>query len=383
MQYILWRLKSISGQIALRTIPLYPISFFTSNIIEMQSYQSDFYQTNSPPLQSSSFLEDGSSHPNQFGKTEDGFSPIFQAPYFSPKSTDKDNATILSQIKQDRVPERHAPLTVKSSSLSRLQTSPLMKDTKGAASSRDDFSPSPNEFPLSGVSAGSTSLSSPEGFASSSKSQSKRDRTRNHTPRPSNSFILYRKEKHAELMAQYKGQKTLSNNVISKIVASMWRSETPEVKAHFGALAEQEKKAHLLKYPDYKYRPRKSGATKKSPTSVSKKSPPVREKPIREEIPIIHHGHYQPMQWNMAPQLVHYPPMPMHAMDPHRMTMMNPTEVERGFEFMNNNRFGSTFENEFLPQDGLLSPEYGHSWPLAGPIHGVWDLEHTLEGRPE
>ncbi|KAI8899577.1 high mobility group box domain-containing protein, partial [Globomyces pollinis-pini] len=75
--------------------------------------------------------------------------------------------------------------------------------------------------------------------------------------RPSNSFILYRREKHVEIMAQYKGGKTLNNNVISKIVASMWKQESAETKARFASLAEQEKKAHMLKYPDYKYRPRK------------------------------------------------------------------------------------------------------------------------------
>ncbi|KAI8853285.1 high mobility group box domain-containing protein, partial [Chytridium lagenaria] len=75
--------------------------------------------------------------------------------------------------------------------------------------------------------------------------------------RPSNSFILYRREKHAEIMSQYKGAKALNNNVISKIVATMWRQEEPDVKAKYAAKAEEEKKAHMLKYPDYKYRPRK------------------------------------------------------------------------------------------------------------------------------
>ncbi|KAJ3101848.1 hypothetical protein HDU97_001022 [Phlyctochytrium planicorne] len=86
----------------------------------------------------------------------------------------------------------------------------------------------------------------------------KRERNKTHTPRPSNSFILYRREKHAEIMSQYKGAKALNNNVISKIVATMWRQEEPEVKAKYAAKAEEEKKAHMLKYPDYKYRPRKS-----------------------------------------------------------------------------------------------------------------------------
>ncbi|KAJ3191963.1 hypothetical protein HK101_007235 [Irineochytrium annulatum] len=92
----------------------------------------------------------------------------------------------------------------------------------------------------------------------SSATKQKRQRTTTHTPRPSNSFILYRKEKHGEIMEQYRGTKALNNNVISKIVASMWRNEKPEVKAKYAAKAEEEKRAHMLKYPDYKYKPRKA-----------------------------------------------------------------------------------------------------------------------------
>ncbi|KAJ3417268.1 hypothetical protein HDV05_005724 [Chytridiales sp. JEL 0842] len=89
-------------------------------------------------------------------------------------------------------------------------------------------------------------------------SKHKRERQRTHTPRPSNSFILYRREKHSEIMSTYQGAKALNNNVISKIVANMWKDELPEVKAKYAAKAEEEKRIHMLKYPDYKYRPRKS-----------------------------------------------------------------------------------------------------------------------------
>jgi HMG (high mobility group) box len=87
---------------------------------------------------------------------------------------------------------------------------------------------------------------------------SRRDRRIAHTPRPPNSFILYRREKHIEITSQYKGGKALNNSVISKIVANMWREEKPEIKARFAQKADEEKHAHMLKYPDYKYKPRKS-----------------------------------------------------------------------------------------------------------------------------
>ncbi|KAJ1562632.1 hypothetical protein HK405_009700 [Cladochytrium tenue] len=90
----------------------------------------------------------------------------------------------------------------------------------------------------------------------------RRERPRSHTPRPSNSFIIYRREKHAEIMANFHGAKNLNNNVISKIVAGLWREERPDVRAYYAARAEQEKREHMIKYPDYKYRPRKNGGAK-------------------------------------------------------------------------------------------------------------------------
>ena len=65
-------------------------------------------------------------------------------------------------------------------------------------------------------------------------------------------------------MEQQKKSEALNNNVISKIVASMWRQESVEVKATYSAKAEAEKKAHLIKYPGYKYRPKKNKKSSKS-----------------------------------------------------------------------------------------------------------------------
>ncbi|KAJ3355854.1 hypothetical protein HDU83_002502 [Entophlyctis luteolus] len=91
--------------------------------------------------------------------------------------------------------------------------------------------------------------------------QKKRSRAPyDHTPRPSNSFMIYRREKQAEILAQYRGQKALHNNTISKVVADMWRGETPEVRQQYAAKADEEKIQHMIKYPGYKYTPRR-GAT--------------------------------------------------------------------------------------------------------------------------
>lgn len=86
----------------------------------------------------------------------------------------------------------------------------------------------------------------------------KRGRGKSHTPRPSNSFILYRKSKHALIMSSYHAPKPLNNNFISKMVAKWWKEETPENKLFWSRNAEEEKRIHSEKYPDYKYRPKKS-----------------------------------------------------------------------------------------------------------------------------
>ncbi|KAJ3354048.1 hypothetical protein HDU91_005826 [Kappamyces sp. JEL0680] len=318
----------------------------------------------------------------------------YPSPYLASKPHPK-QTSIIAQVKDSHSthqtlvrPEKHAAAAA--SSQSPKPTLNLQLSSLDPNQFLDDqFSPS--EFPLSTTSS--------QGQSPITKNAVKRDRSKNHTPRPSNSFILYRREKHVEIMSQYKGVKTLNNNVISKIVANMWRSESPEVKAHFAALADAEKKAHLLKYPDYKYRPRKS-PTKKQPTSPSVKKPasPTKDAALTSIASPTHQNHavlvnqhfaspgYQVMpQWttfpaHMTPTMTHY--SPVHVMDSHRIPMMDQTEIERGFDMMNDDRFAMPYaEGEFLPQESLLSPsDYSHAWPMGGSVHWDLGLGHKLEG---
>jgi hypothetical protein len=217
---------------------------------------------------------------------------------------------------------------------------------------------------------------SSSGSATSPNSKSKRDRPRSHTPRPSNSFILYRREKHIEIMQQYKGVKTLNNNVISKIVANMWRQETPEVKAHFAGLADAEKRAHMLKYPDYKYRPRKTAA-KKAPIRKSVTSAKGQEKMI----PMMSDSNFGNGSINYMSQPYMVSSYPVHHMldQTPRMPMM---EREHEYDLMSPYGVSPTYEHpqEFLSQDAMLNPtEYNHSWPIQ-PGNNVWDL--GMEPKP-
>ena len=80
----------------------------------------------------------------------------------------------------------------------------------------------------------------------------------NHTPRPPNSFILYRRDKHAEILMKSDTERVFNNNTISRVVAEMWKKESADIKQLYAAKAEEEKQKHFLKYPDYKYQPRKN-----------------------------------------------------------------------------------------------------------------------------
>ncbi|ORY62850.1 high mobility group box domain-containing protein, partial [Leucosporidium creatinivorum] len=76
-----------------------------------------------------------------------------------------------------------------------------------------------------------------------------------HITRPRNAFILFRS--HAvstNLIPRDLGIKNEKN--ISQVVATVWRSLPPEEKRHWELLAEEEKRAHKEKYPEYVFKPK-------------------------------------------------------------------------------------------------------------------------------
>ncbi|KAK9462793.1 uncharacterized protein V1516DRAFT_671140 [Lipomyces oligophaga] len=74
-------------------------------------------------------------------------------------------------------------------------------------------------------------------------------------PRPRNAFILYRQHQHAAIVAEYPGK---TNPEISKIIGEQWRHLSPEEKAVWHRLGDEEKKSHLERFPDYRYQPRRN-----------------------------------------------------------------------------------------------------------------------------
>ncbi|RUP43018.1 high mobility group box domain-containing protein, partial [Jimgerdemannia flammicorona] len=74
------------------------------------------------------------------------------------------------------------------------------------------------------------------------------------TPRPQNAFMIYRREKHPFVVAENKG---LHNKEVSRIVGRLWRCESEEVRRAYERKADFAKLEHQVKYPGYKYEPRK------------------------------------------------------------------------------------------------------------------------------
>lgn len=84
--------------------------------------------------------------------------------------------------------------------------------------------------------------------------------SRSTQKRPPNSWILYRKSKHADTVLQ---NPNLPNCKISTLIARMWARESKEVRERYRALAESAKYQHTVDNPGYRYRPRKSSEVKR------------------------------------------------------------------------------------------------------------------------
>ncbi|KAJ2731789.1 hypothetical protein IW152_004279 [Coemansia sp. BCRC 34962] len=71
--------------------------------------------------------------------------------------------------------------------------------------------------------------------------------------RPPNSFMIYRSERHNELVKEYKG----GNKVISGIIAKEWHSMGQEAKKRYEDMAAVKKREHEMLYPNYKFMPKR------------------------------------------------------------------------------------------------------------------------------
>ncbi|CAG8796128.1 28275_t:CDS:1 [Gigaspora margarita] len=87
-------------------------------------------------------------------------------------------------------------------------------------------------------------------------SKSKYDGTSNDKiPRPSNPFMIYRKNYAAKMKTMCLAAHTTKTSVK---VAKIWAQESKSVKRFFEVLSLMAKKNHLLMHPNYKFKPEKS-----------------------------------------------------------------------------------------------------------------------------
>ncbi|KAI0044992.1 HMG-box, partial [Auriscalpium vulgare] len=76
-------------------------------------------------------------------------------------------------------------------------------------------------------------------------------------PRPRNAWILYRSDMVKNLPDLEPGQPKRPQADASKAIAVMWKGETAEIRAEYQRQAEREKEEHAIKYPGYRFLPRK------------------------------------------------------------------------------------------------------------------------------
>ncbi len=93
--------------------------------------------------------------------------------------------------------------------------------------------------------------------ADPSRSSGEEDQAESRPPRPPNAWILYRAAKSAHIRAEIEEaadpQQRVSSrqrqSEVSKQLSQMWKAESKEVKDHYGALAEEKRSEHRLRYP--------------------------------------------------------------------------------------------------------------------------------------
>ncbi|GAA5853470.1 hypothetical protein JCM8547_002468 [Rhodosporidiobolus lusitaniae] len=91
----------------------------------------------------------------------------------------------------------------------------------------------------------------------------------NHIPRPRNAFILFRSHAVSNGLIP-KSMGITDHKNISQIVGSVWRGLSDEERKEWDDLAQEEKRQHAEKYPEYRFQPKSKG--KRAPVGEGKKA---------------------------------------------------------------------------------------------------------------
>nr|CAG8441313.1 9850_t:CDS:2 [Entrophospora candida] len=88
----------------------------------------------------------------------------------------------------------------------------------------------------------------------SNNSSWRRRKQNGHIPRPKNCFMAYREHIQHEILSQNPG---MNNKYVSVVAAEKWNKESEETKNFWREKAQLLKIEHGLKYPNYKFAPKK------------------------------------------------------------------------------------------------------------------------------
>ncbi|KAI5963491.1 RFG1 [Candida pseudojiufengensis] len=157
------------------------------------------------------------------------------------------------------------------SQISTAQTTPTNSYTGFENSNNNNNNNNGNVIPQQS-SFNSPTESSNDGNGNNNQHQCICKTNPNKIPRPRNAFILFRQKFHQTVLDE--GSVIRTNPEVSRELGRRWRSLTSIEKQHWNNLAEEEKKNHALKYPDYKYAPRRNGKNKNCLVCKDKITPP-------------------------------------------------------------------------------------------------------------
>ncbi|CAG8682893.1 13550_t:CDS:1, partial [Funneliformis caledonium] len=101
-------------------------------------------------------------------------------------------------------------------------------------------------------------------------------RNNNKVPRPPNCFIIFRNYFVITNKDQC-DQEKISMRMISTLASEAWKSLSPDSKSFFRTLADMYLQNHKIKYPDYKFSPKKKRSSKSSAKKEKRTSDETKE----------------------------------------------------------------------------------------------------------
>ncbi|TRM58939.1 high mobility group box domain-containing protein, partial [Schizophyllum amplum] len=76
-----------------------------------------------------------------------------------------------------------------------------------------------------------------------------------HVPRPANMYMLFRRARQAEIVAENTDPTVPPQQNLSKRIGREWNALSPEDRRYWKVEAEKEKREHKRLYPNYKFAP--------------------------------------------------------------------------------------------------------------------------------